>query len=127
MAIVENDQQLAKMAGELITLQPTYERYLELQRKLKRGMHTKGIDQIQCEHGDVSLVVADQALADADGARAALGDELAGKVFFLKASVCNKLLAALAEIGGLGYSEMGELMDGADGLPIVGLRIKAGN
>jgi len=117
-------KQLEKQAWELLALRPSVERYEQLQRELKQGMHQLGVEEIESDQGRVFISVAERTSFDPIVTRAALGDDLADKVTKIKMSVCNKLIAALFEVGDISSAEMATLMDVADKREVIALHIR---
>lgn len=116
---------LEQMAEELLALRPKVERYEKLQRDLKQSMHDLGVKEVViADQGRVYISVSERTTVDPDLARAALGDDLAAKVFKTKIAVCNTLLAALAEMGDISDVQMGQILDYAEKRDVINLHIR---
>lgn len=112
------------MAEELLTIKAMYDRYKELEKRLKEAMVTLEMEEIKVDGtGRVFISVSQRISIEPSLARDILG-AMANKIIEIRESVSNRLLQALVETGDIAKEEQGQLLAGAKKSNVVSLYVR---
>lgn len=117
--------QTKQMVEELINLQPSFDRYRELEKAVKENLIALKYDRMEVPgRGRVFISQSERTTVSADLVRAVLDGPTAMRLIRIKEYVPNKLIEAFAEVGDISAEKHSELMAKAEKTPVVSLYVR---